>query len=208
MKNLDPGKIFNGKSEFLLGAHNYSQVPEWHYPEIAFIGASNVGKSSLVNAILGQKIAIVSNTPGRTRQLNFFKILGFKDGFIAVDMPGYGFAKASDKDIKHWQRCSFEYLSQRPNLKRVYLLIDPKKGLKSADRDIINIFNTLAISFQIILTKCDKISLEQQNKFVEDLQNTAKKWPAFFSEVIITSSVKNYGIKDVQWSIIEILKFL
>ena len=178
MKNLDPSKIFNGHCEFLFGAHNYSQINKSHYPEFAFIGASNVGKSSLINALLKQKIAIVSNTPGRTRQLNFFKLSGFKDGFVIVDMPGYGFAKASDKDITHWQRCAFEYLAQRPNLQRVYLLVDPKKGLKDGDLEMINNFNTLAISFQIVLTKCDKILIEQQDAFQEKIDNMGKKWPA------------------------------
>jgi GTP-binding protein len=205
---LSISKIFNGNCEFLFGAHNYSQIPKSHYPELAFIGASNVGKSSLINTLLQQKIAIVSNTPGRTRQLNFFKITGFKDGFIIVDMPGYGFAKASDKDIKHWQKCSFEYLAQRKNLQRVFLLIDPKKDLKESDLEMINNFNTLAISFQIILTKCDKISRQEQENFINKLQNISKKWPAFFNQIIISSSSKNYGIKDLQYSILEILKFL
>lgn len=208
MKNLDPNKIFNGDGKFLLGVHNYSQAPKLHYPEIAFIGASNVGKSSLINSLLGQKIAIVSNTPGRTRQLNFFKIEGFKDGFIIVDMPGYGFAKANDRDIKHWQKCSFEYLADREKLKRVFLLIDPKKGLKEADHEIINFFNTLAVSFQIILTKSDKISTSQCSEFIDNLKKISKNWPAFYETIIVTSSAKGYGIQDLRWSIIEILKFI
>ena len=112
-KKLEAKKIFNGNPEFLFGAHNYSQIPTFHFPEIAFVGASNVGKSSLINGLVGKKIAIVSTTPGRTRQLNFFKIFGFEDGFILVDMPGYGFAKASEKHSEHWQKTSFEYLTKR-----------------------------------------------------------------------------------------------
>lgn len=208
MKNLDPNKIFNGNCQFLTGAHNYSQAPKFHYPEIAFIGASNVGKSSLINSLTGQKIAIVSNTPGRTRQLNFFKIEGFRDGFVIVDMPGYGFAKANDKDIKHWQKCSFEYLASRKNLQRVFLLIDPKKGLKDADQEIINFFNTLAVSFQVVLTKCDKISSEECQNFIDELKERSKKWPAFYSQILTTSSTKSYGVKELRWAIIEILKFL
>jgi GTP-binding protein len=126
MTKIDPKKIFHGDIEFIKGAHNFSQIPQYHFPEIAFIGASNVGKSSLINAIFNKKIAIVSSTPGRTQQLNFFKNLGFRDGFVIVDLPGYGFAKAHDKKIQHWQDTTFEYLLNRQNLKRIFLLIEKR----------------------------------------------------------------------------------
>ena len=106
MAKLIVNKIFNGNAEFLLGVNNLSQLPQFHFPEIAFIGASNVGKSSLINALIGKKISIVSATKGRTKQLNFFKILGFKDGFYIVDMPGYGFAQDAKTNINHWQELS------------------------------------------------------------------------------------------------------
>jgi GTP-binding protein len=205
VKKLEIGKIFNGKCEFLFGAHNYSQIPSNHFPEIAVIGASNVGKSSLINAILKTKTAIVSSTPGRTRQLNFFKVFGYNDGFILVDMPGYGYAKAKGKHIEHWQKTSFEYLTKRENLKRVFLLIDPIKEFKESDLDIINTFNTFGISFQIILTKIDKLNKEKVEKVYEKFLAQIKKWPAAYPEIMATSSSKNYGIKDLQQQILNSL---
>lgn len=213
MKKLDAKKIFNGNCEFILGAHNYSQVPQHLYPEIAFIGASNVGKSSLVNAVVSKKIAVVSTTPGRTRQLNFFKIndgftQNFSEGFVLVDMPGYGFAKASAKDMQHWQKTALEYLMKRANLKRLFLLIDPIKGLKEADLDMINMLNAVAVSFQIVLTKTDKLSKENLEKSLSKIIEQIAKSPAAHPEIIKTSSLKGYGVREIQDAIVEVLQHL
>ncbi|MBL6665253.1 MAG: YihA family ribosome biogenesis GTP-binding protein [Rickettsiales bacterium] len=209
MKKIDLDKIFNSNVEFCYGAHNYSQVKDSNLPEIAFIGASNVGKSSLVNGLFNKKIAIVSSTPGRTRQLNFFKILeGFKTGFTVVDMPGYGFAKAKDRHIEHWQKTSLEYLMKRPNLQRLYLLIDPIKGVKKADEDMINMLNATGVSFQIVLTKTDKLKKEVVEKVVSNILERAKMWPACYPEILQVSSLKNYGMRDLKTSIVSVLESL
>jgi GTP-binding protein len=208
MKKVEAKKIFHSEIEFLTGAHNFSQIPKHHYPEIAFIGASNVGKSSLINAVFAKKIAIVSSTPGRTRQLNFFKIAGFRDGFMMVDMPGYGFAKAKVEKIQHWQDVSFDYLMNRPNLKRIFLLIDATKGLKNHDLEVISIFTQNNIFFQIVLTKIDKLNLEDQEKSSQEIVKKLDDFPSFCSKIIKTSSSKKYGIEDLQNSIVEVLNNL
>ena len=208
MKKVEAKKIFHSEIEFLTGAHNFSQIPRHHYPEIAFIGASNVGKSSLINAVFAKKIAIVSSTPGRTRQLNFFKISGFRDGFVMVDMPGYGFAKAKIEKIQHWQDVSFDYLINRQNLQRIFLLIDATKGLKNNDLEVIEIFSQNNVSFQIILTKIDKLNLEEQEKSITEITKKLESFPSFCNKTIRTSSSKKYGITELQNEIVEILNNL
>ncbi|MBU6338757.1 MAG: ribosome biogenesis GTP-binding protein YihA/YsxC [Rickettsiales bacterium] len=206
MKKIDSKKLFSKSWDFLLGAANIKQIPQYRNPEVAFVGASNVGKSSIINALLNRKIAVVSSTPGRTRQLNFFisdKTL--PDSLVLVDMPGYGYAKASKNDIEAWQKTSFEFLARRANLKRVFLLIDPIKGLKESDLDIINMFNGLAVSFQIVLTKIDKLKESEVNEIKDEITLAAKKWPAFYSHIICTSSVRGTGIYELQDAITQVL---
>lgn len=206
MTNLLVNKIFNGNAEFLFGVNNMSQLPNNHFPEIAFIGASNVGKSSLINALIGKKIAITSATPGRTQQLNFFKILGYRDGFIIVDMPGYGYAKNSLDSIKYWQQLSIDYLYNRQNLKRVFLLIEAQKGLKDHDQELMEFFKSYNVNFQVVLTKIDKLNLSDQQLALEKIINHLKLNPWAISKVITTSFKKNYGIFELQNEIIKILE--
>lgn len=201
-------KIFNTNDwHFFKGADNYNQLPDWKNTEFAFIGSSNVGKSSIINALLGKKIAIVSNTPGRTRQINFFHNNKYSNILSIVDMPGYGFAKANQKNIQIWNINIVNYFSKRHNLKKTFLLIDPTKGLKESDLDIINGFNDLGICFQIIFTKVDKISQANLKKAKEDLLINSKKWPALHPEIILSSSNKNIGIREIQEEICKNISF-
>lgn len=208
-KKIEIEKIFprNGEQrcEFILGAHNPRQFPETFYPEFAFIGASNVGKSSLVNNLTAQKVAIVSNTPGRTRQLNFFLL---SERIMIVDMPGYGFAKAKAKHIENWQRTSYEYFAKRPQLKRVFLLIDPIKGIKETDDEMANILNSVAINYQIVLTKIDKLKKEELEVALKNIKEKTKLWPALHPEIILTSSKYNEGLDNLRYAILQILENL
>jgi len=201
-------KITFGDIEFVKGAHNFSQIPDNHFPEIAFIGASNVGKSSIINAIFGKKITIVSSTPGRTQQLNFFKVAGFRDGFYIVDLPGYGFAEASAKKISHWQNVTFEYLAKSQKLQKVFLLIDAVKGLKHNDIEVIEYFLENNILFQIILTKIDKINLTEQQIVKEKILQQLALFKTAQQNLILTSSSKKYGINEIKSEIIATLKNL
>ncbi len=206
IKKTEISKIFpqygEQKCEFILGAHNSSQFPQTYYPEFAFIGASNVGKSSLINALIAQKVAHVSNTPGRTRQINFFKLA---DKVMIVDMPGYGFAKAQDKHKDHWRQTAYEYFANRKQLKRVFLLIDPIKGLKENDFDIVELFNELSVNFQIIFTKTDKMKLHELEGLKEDIAKRAKLWPALEPQAILTSSKTTNGVDEIKRVIINML---
>lgn len=208
-KKIDIDKIFprhgEKKCEFILGAHNTWQFPESNLPEFAFIGASNVGKSSLVNALVGDKVAITSNTPGRTRQLNFFTL---SEKIMIVDMPGYGFAKAKDKHIENWQKTSFEYFATRKQLKRTFLLIDPTKGIKETDVEMANIFSSVATNFQIVLTKIDKLKKEEFEVAKAKIIEKSKLWPAMHPEVIAVSSKREEGLIGIKSAIVEILENL
>jgi GTP-binding protein len=205
VSKIEAKEIFNGKVEFLYSVNNPEQFPSYHFPEIAFIGASNVGKSSLINSLVQKKIAITSNTPGRTKQLNFFKLFGYKDGFIMVDMPGYGFARDSKKNIAHWQNLSLNYLANRKNLKKVFLLIEAQKQLKDHDRDIIKFFNIYSVDYQIILTKIDKLNRADQIQILEKIEKELSMLIHKKPKIIATSASGKYGIDDLQNEIIKLL---
>ena len=188
---------------FKAGAISEKDLPINNIKEIAFIGRSNVGKSSLINAITNSKIAIVSKTPGRTKQLNFFQI---KDKLTIVDMPGYGYAKASRNEVENWNNLIFNYLLSRRNLERVFLLIDSRHGLKENDEEMMNILDSRGILYQIILTKIDEIKLTELQVKVENMNYTFKKHPALFNEVLFASSKENLGISQIRETIFDIVK--
>ncbi len=208
MTKIDIKKIFSGRVEFMRGAPTYAHAAENHYPEIALIGASNCGKSSLINSLFNQKAAIVSSLPGRTRQLNFFKISGFRDGFVMVDMPGYGFAKASLAEVSLWQKACQDYFINRSNLKRVFLLIDGVKKVKISDYEMMQNLEIIGLSFQIIITKIDKLSIVEQEKAKKEIENQGSQFKNFCSPGLLVSSKMSYGIYEIQNAIISALSQL
>ncbi len=178
--------------DFMLSVAQLVQLPEADLDEVAFAGRSNVGKSSLINALFNQtKLAKTSSTPGRTQQLNFFN---FDGKLYLVDLPGYGYAKAPEKLVKQWQKVLKDYLRGRPNLRRVFLLIDSRHGIKTEDLEIMKLLDESAVVYQIILTKIDKISATELQKTQEKVWEELKKHAAAMNEIIATSAEKKIGL--------------
>ena len=189
-------RLFKNKTVFVLGVAKLEQLPITDIPEIAFAGRSNVGKSSIINAITRQKgLAKTSNTPGRTQQLNFFNT---NSQLHLVDLPGYGYAQAPETQVKQWQKVIFSYLQGRVNLKRVFLLIDSRHGIKKVDKDIMDMLDKAAVTYQIVLTKIDKISDTKINEIVKATKDEIAKHAAAYVRILITSSEKNIGIDDLR----------
>lgn len=195
-------QFFSGNCEFRIGAMRYDQIPESRLPEVAFIGKSNVGKSSLINALVSKKIAITSKTPGRTRQLNFFCV---GDKLNLVDMPGFGYAKVSKDEIGSWEKLIYKYFANRANLKKAFLLLDARRGLSEKDVEMINIFNAVGVSYQLVLTKIDELKPEELEKTVKEIAEKSKKFAAQHPIILMTSSEKNIGIDDLKRAIIEVM---
>ena len=178
--------------KFIMGISALEQLPISSLPEVAFVGRSNVGKSSLINALCNhKKLARVSNTPGRTREINFFDVEG---KVIIADLPGYGYAKASKKDVAGWNRMVFDYLRARANLRRVFLLIDSRHGLKGSDIEVMKILDDHAVTYQLVFTKTDKLRPSEPAQTTVDF----KKFPALHPEIIVTSSETKAGINLLQ----------
>ena len=201
-QELDPELIecgrwlFAQECVFVSGAANYDGVPEADLPEIAFVGRSNVGKSSLINALAGRKtLARTSNTPGRTQQINFFRL---QDALMLADLPGYGYAKASKTEIKRWTRLIFDYLRGRPSLRRVCLLIDARHGLKDKDIEVMKDLDEAAVSYQIVLTKCDKVKPGALMRLTDSTSSRITKHVAAHPTIIRTSSLRNEGIEALR----------
>jgi GTP-binding protein len=196
-------RLFAGPVEFLKSAPGLQFLPDPQVPEIAFAGRSNVGKSSLLNAITGRnKLARTSNTPGRTQELNFFDV-GAPLVLRLVDMPGYGFAEAPKDMVKRWRFLVNDYLRGRAVLKRAVVLIDSRHGVKPADREIMDMLDAAAVGYRLVLTKADKIKASELEAVRAATEAEAAKRPAAFPQLIATSSEKGMGIAEVRAAVLE-----
>ena len=196
-------KLFAGPVEFLKSAPGLEFLPGADVPEIAFAGRSNVGKSSLLNAITGRnKLARTSNTPGRTQELNFFNV-GDPLTLRLVDMPGYGFAEAPRDMVKRWRFLVNDYLRGRQVLKRAVVLIDSRHGVKPVDREIMDMLDAAAVGYRLVLTKADKIKASELATVRAATEAEARKRPAAFPQLIATSSEKGMGIAEVRAAVLE-----
>lgn len=198
--------LFAQHCNFEAGAHKEEQLPpDDDIPEIAFVGRSNVGKSSFLNALTGQKtLARISHTPGRTQQINFFSLANM---LRLVDMPGYGYAKTSKSKIKAWNQLIHHYLQGRPNLRRVCILIDSRHGLKESDQAIMKLLDECAVTYQILFTKADKSTEKEQHTVQEQLAACSGDHPALHPVSIMTSAKKQIGVDIVKEELAAFVDF-
>jgi GTP-binding protein len=188
--------LFAQECEFVLGAANLADIPHAKLPEVAFAGRSNVGKSSLINALTGRKtLARVSNTPGRTREINFFRLGG---RLMLADLPGYGYARVSKADSARWTELIFSYLRGRPNLRRVVFLIDSRRGLLANDMEVMELLDRAAVSYQLVLTKVDKLKPGELAEIEATTLTQSRRHAAAHPELIATSAVTGAGIAQLR----------
>ncbi len=192
-------KLFAGPVDFLKGVVAMDGLPPADRPEVCFAGRSNVGKSSLINALTGRKgLARASNTPGRTQEINYFTLA---DSHYLVDLPGYGFAKAPVPVVAKWQALLRAYLSGRVTLRRAFVLIDARHGVKAVDEEILTLLDKAAVTFQVVLTKADKISAAEQEKVLDQVRGALAAHPAAFPEIMLTSAEKGQGLEVLRAAI-------
>ncbi len=188
--------LFAGGTDFLKGVVALSGLPAGDRTEVCFAGRSNVGKSTLINAITGRKaLARASNTPGRTQEINFFTL---GDSHYLVDLPGYGYANAPLPVVEKWQALLKSYLAGRQNLRRAFVLIDARHGIKAVDEEIMALLDRAAVTFQCVLTKADKIKPQALEKVLDQVRGKLASHPAAFPELIVTSSEKGDGIATLR----------
>jgi GTP-binding protein len=196
-------KLFAGEADFIWAANSLKNLPPMSKVEIAFAGRSNVGKSSLVNALTGRNtLARTSHTPGRTQQLNFFNI---NDRFHLVDMPGYGFSAVEKQKVQAWTQLIHDYLRGRASLARVYVLIDARHGIKPVDETVLETLGTAAVSYQIVLTKADELKASELDKRIADTLQKIEKRAAAFPEILSTSSRSGLGIPELRAEVARLL---
>ncbi len=197
---LEAGRLLFAKEcDFVWGADALNQLPEADLPEVAFAGRSNVGKSSLVNALTGRKtLARTSNTPGRTQQLNFFNL---GNRLKLVDMPGYGYAKESKEKVEAWNHMVRRFLRGRVTMQRALVLVDSRHGLKPNDEEIMEMLDRTAVPYVVVLTKIDKVKPNELDAVRKATEAALKKHPAAFPEIHVTSSEKNIGIAELRASL-------
>jgi GTP-binding protein len=194
--------LFAGEVEFLKGVVAMAGLPPADRAEVCFAGRSNVGKSSLINALTGRKaLARASNTPGRTQEINYFTL---GPAHYLVDLPGYGFAEAPVAIVERWQKLLKSYLAGRPTLRRAFVLIDARHGVKSVDQDILQLLDKSAVTFQAVLTKIDKVRQSDLDATVAQVRDALQKHPAAFPEIVLTSSEKGTGIETLRSIIAQI----